>query len=213
MDNSAVPISKFQHAPEPVQALVLADPRRISSFQEIFANDHPVEIEIGCGKAKFLIARAQEYPQINFLGIDAAWKWMKYAVERTEKRGLVNAKFLWADARDAVRYGVADGTVSTFHIYFPDPWPKRRHRKRRLVTGPFLKLLYERLTGSGLVELATDHSDYYVQMTEAVAKSGAQWSNVRNTSGRRLFIAPAKTNYEIKYEVQGRTLYYLELEK
>jgi tRNA (guanine-N7-)-methyltransferase len=197
----------------PVQTLVLAEARDLPPLCEIFGNDNPVEIEIGCGKAKFLIARAAEFPQINFLGIDLVWKWMKFAVERSEKRGLENIKFLRADARQTVIHGVPKGSVSVFHIYFPDPWPKRRHRKRRIVTGEFLRVLHERLTDVGLVELATDHEDYYFQMRQAVIQSGVRWRNVRSATGERLFAAAVNTNYEIKYADAGRTLNYIELEK
>jgi tRNA (guanine-N7-)-methyltransferase len=197
----------------PVQALILADARSLPPLSEIFGNDNPTEVEIGCGKAKFLIARAAEFPQINFLGIDVVWKWMKFAVARSEKRGLENIKFLRADAREAVTHGLRPGSVSIFHIYFPDPWPKRRHRKRRIVTGDFLRVLHERLTEAGLVELATDHDDYYMHMRNAVTQSGVDWRGVRSVTGDRLFTAPVHTNYEIKYADAGRPLHYVELEK
>ena len=197
----------------PVQALVLADARSLPPLPEIFGNNNPVEVEIGCGKAKFLIARASEFPQINFLGIDFIWKWMKYAVERTEKRRLENIKFLRADAREAVTHGIPRASVSIFHIYFPDPWPKRRHRKRRIVTGEFLRVLHERLTDVGLIELATDHYDYYLHMRSAVVQSGIEWRGIKTVTGERLFAAPVHTNYEIKYADAGRPLHYIELEK
>lgn len=177
----------------------------------MFGNDNPVEIEIGCGKAKFLIRRARERPDVNFLGIDVVWKWMKYGVIRSDKRGLSNIRFVKADAREVIRYGVERGSVSIFHMYFPDPWPKRRHRKRRLVTGEFLKLLHSRLRNGGLVELATDHEDYFAQMKRAVIQSGIPWDRVAETADRRIFDSGEKTNYEIKYEDSGRTLHYLEL--
>jgi tRNA (guanine-N7-)-methyltransferase len=194
-------------------ALLIGEPRSLPPLAEIFGNRNPVEIEIGCGKAKFLIARATEHPQINFLGIDVVWKWMKYAVQRTEKRRLRNLKFLKADAREMVKYGLPPGSVSIFHIYFPDPWPKRRHKKRRIVTGEFLNELHARLRDNGLIELATDHEDYYEQMSKAVVHSGISWRSTRRAEGERLFEALAKTNYEIKYGAAGRPLYYLELEK
>jgi tRNA (guanine-N7-)-methyltransferase len=198
---------------ERASSLIVGDERRLPTFSEIFGNTNPVEIEIGCGKAKFLLARAAECPRINFLGIDIVWKWMKYGVRRSEKRGLVNVRFLKADARETIRYGVPPESVSVFHIYFPDPWPKRKHRKRRIVTGDFLGLLHERLTEGGFIELATDHTDYYLQMESAVIQSGLSWSSVKKTSDERLFEALSKTNYEIKYEAAGRKLHYLELGK
>jgi tRNA (guanine-N7-)-methyltransferase len=138
---------------------------------------------------------------------------MKYAVERSRKRGLANVRFLKSDARELVRYGIPEGSVSIFHVYFPDPWPKRRHRKRRLITGEFLSLLHSRLADGGLVELATDYHDYYVQMRSAVVQSGVEWRHVDATADRRLFDALLKTNYELKYEAAGRTLRYIELLK
>jgi tRNA (guanine-N7-)-methyltransferase len=200
-------------AGSPAQALIIAEARSLAPLPEIFGNENPVEVEIGCGKAKFLIARAVEFPQVNFLGIDVVWKWMKFAVERSEKRGLGNIKFLRADAREAVAHGIRPGSVSIFHIYFPDPWPKRRHRKRRIVTGGFLRALHERLTDVGLIELATDHDDYYLHMRNAIAQSGIEWRGVRSVTGDRLFGAAVHTNYEIKYAHAGRPLHYIELEK
>lgn len=193
--------------------LVTADARALPRFSDLFGNENPVEVEIGCGKAKFLLARAAENPGINFLGIDVAWKWMKYAVERSGKRRIENARFLRADAREAVKHGMRPGSVSIFHIYFPDPWPKRRQQKRRLVTGEFLRLLHERLVPGGFVELATDHLDYFARMQSAVIQSGIAWKSVRATRDDRIFGAAAETNYEIKYRAQGRQLQYLELEK
>jgi tRNA (guanine-N7-)-methyltransferase len=189
------------------------DPRTLPAFADIFGNDNPVEIEIGCGKGKFLLARAQEHPEINFLGVDMVWKWMKYGVERSGKRGLTNVRFVKADARELIRHVVADGSVSIFHVYFPDPWPKKRHRKRRLITGDFLRLLHAKLADGGLIELATDYEDYFTHMRRAVAQSGMAWHRVIEKSNERLFEAFAKTNYEIKYEAAGRTLFYLEMRK
>jgi len=197
----------------PVRVLLSTEPRALPAFAEIFGDENPVEVEIGCGKAKFLIARAVAHPQINFLGIDVVWGWMKFGVERSEKRALENIRFLRADAREVVQHGLRPGSVSVFHIYFPDPWPKRRQRKRRLVTGEFLRMLHDRLAGAGLVELATDHLDYFLQMQSAVIESGIAWRNVRFARGERLFDASVKTNYEIKYESSGRALHYLEIEK
>ena len=178
----------------PAGSLLQLDPGNFPAFSEIFGNDHPVEIEIGCGKGKFLIARAVEHPEINFLGIDVSWKWMKRGVERSNKRGLGNVKFIKKDARELVAAGIPNGSVSVFHVYFPDPWPKRRHRKRRMITGAFLSLLAGRLTDNGILELATDHEDYFAQMRLAVVQSGVAWSADEERTNDRFVAASAKTN-------------------
>jgi tRNA (guanine-N7-)-methyltransferase len=193
--------------------LIRALPRELPPSDAIFGNNHPVEVEIGCGKGKFLIARATQNPDINFVGVDIVWKWMKYAVERSAKRSLANIKFIKADARELLRHGFRDSSVSIFHIYFPDPWPKKRHRKRRLITGELLRLAERKLEKGGLIELATDHDDYFLQMKASVVQSGVDWKSVIEKSNERLFEALSKTNYEIKYEAAGRKLNYLELRK
>ena len=188
-------------------------PQDLPSFFDVFGNHNPVEVEIGCGKGRFLIARSLEHPEINFLGIDVSWKWMRHGVERSNKRALDNLRFVRGDAWELLTTGIADSSVSVFHVYFPDPWPKRRHRKRRLVTGGFLKLLAGRLVSNGIVELATDHDDYYMLMRLAVARSGVEWSATVEKTNDRLFATQAKTNYELKYETAGRSLRYIELVK
>lgn len=204
---------KFHSSGEPVRALLAQEPRALPAFGDIFGNANPVEVEIGCGKAKFLIERAAANPALNFLGIDVVWKWMRFAVERSEKRRLENIRFLKGDAREAIKYGIRPGSVSVFHIYFPDPWPKRRQLKRRLVTGEFLRVLHDRLADTGFVELATDHLDYFLRMQSAAVQSGIAWKNTRAARGARIFGASVLTNYEIKYQAAGRDLHYLELEK
>lgn len=194
-------------------ALLRENPRSFPLLRDIFGRAHSVEIEIGCGKAKFLIARAVENPEVDFLGVDVVWKWMKHGVARSGKRAISNIKFLKSDARELVLYGIPDESVSVFHVYFPDPWPKRRHAKRRLVTGAFLKLLHSRLQRDGRIELATDHGDYYEQMKRAVVQSGVTWSAVVEAENSRLFEGTLKTNYEMKYATAGRILHYMELRK
>ena len=138
---------------------------------------------------------------------------MKYGVQRSEKRELDNIRFIKADARPVLRDAVAENSVSICHIYFPDPWPKKRHHKRRLITGSFLELVHSRLVADGLIELATDHEDYFERMRAAVVQSGVRWQRISETADDRIFDAPSKTNYEIKYEAAGQTLHYLELQR
>ncbi|MFA6600868.1 MAG: tRNA (guanosine(46)-N7)-methyltransferase TrmB [Candidatus Omnitrophota bacterium] len=182
------------------------------SFPEYFGNDRPVEVEIGCGKGKFLLDRSALHPERNFLGLDYAGKWMKKGLVRGEKRKLVNLKFLKGEARLLLSRFEPAG-VSVFHLYFPDPWPKRRHHKRRLVTPEFLGCLRGFLTEQGLIEMATDNRDYFLVMKEAVEGSGVAWRSVRESVNERLAYGECRTSYEIKYAAERRPLYYLELQK
>lgn len=181
---------------------------------KLFPNSvNPLEVELGCGKGKFLLARACEFPQRNFLGVDYARKWMSIGLTRGEKRRLENLRFVHSNALIVVQDYLADSSISVFHVYFPDPWPKRRHQKRRLLNASFLELLYKKLTDDGLVEIATDQEDYYRSICEEIPKAEVRWKRVRHSVNERLFDPFRKTSYELKYEREGRPLYYVELAK
>ncbi|HEX5132176.1 MAG TPA: tRNA (guanosine(46)-N7)-methyltransferase TrmB, partial [Candidatus Krumholzibacteria bacterium] len=127
---------------------------------DLFPTHQPIEIEIGSGRGRFLLHRAAAHPASNFLGIDYRWRFLREGVERAEKRGLTNLLFFKAEAEQIVPHLVPDESVDAFHIYFPDPWHKRKHHKRRLLTPEFFRLLHRRLKPGGRLELATDNFDY-----------------------------------------------------
>lgn len=189
-----------------------AEKDRIFSPEEFFGNDFPVELEIGCGKGKFLVGRAQESPDRNFIGIDRVGKWMKIGDARGAKRNLKNLLFIKADAPEFLK-ALKPKSVETIHMYFPDPWPKRRHRARRLFTADFLKVLHSKLKPGGLLELATDFQDYYEQMQKSVKAAEISWASQRETVSERIHSPHLKTNYELKFEAAGKKLYYMELKK
>jgi tRNA (guanine-N7-)-methyltransferase len=182
-------------------------------FSEFFGNPNPVEMEIGCGKGKFLVARSIANPGINFLGIDRVSKFMNIGKTRAQKRALPNIRFIRAEARAFLKEAIAPESVSIFHLYFPDPWPKRRHQARRVFTPELLALLHSRLVPGGLIEIATDDADYYTAMKKSIAATAELWENVRESVNERILDSMNKTNYEIKWAAQGRPLYYAELKK
>lgn len=182
-------------------------------FSEFFGSDQPVEFEIGCGKGKFLVARAIANPGINFLGIDRVSKFMNIGKTRAQKRVLPNIRFLRAEAKAFLTGAVAPLSVSIFHLYFPDPWPKRRHQPRRVFTAELLRLLHARLAPGGLVEIATDDKEYFDAMKKTIAATAELWENVREAVNERILDPLNKTSYEIKWAAQGRSLYYTELKK
>ena len=196
-------------SPRPAQ--ILAPRQPLVSWACLVGRGVPVEVDIGCGKGKLVLARAQLHPQRHFLGLDRAGRYMRIGVARAEKRGLRNVAFVKTDARLFIGLCLPPASVSIFHISFPDPWPKRRHHKRRLVTAEFLDLLHQRLIPRGRVELATDDVDYVEAMRDALARVRRSWHRVREGVNQSLVEDATKTNYELKYEAAGRTLYYLEL--
>jgi len=160
------------------------------------------------------MARAEKNREINFAAIDRAGKYLKRRRVAAQKKGLTNLKFLVTDARDILRDHVPSARVSIFHIYFPDPWPKRRHRERRLVNAELLKILFDRLRPGGFLYAATDDHDYFEAIKKAVEQSGCSWQ-LRESRNARLTtdVDLPMTNYENRFYTAGCDLHYLELKK
>ena len=118
---------------EPIAVYEETLPKPIG-WAALYGNDHPVEIEIGCGKGTFMTSQAKLRPDVNFFGIEWARFYWRFTCDRLRRNGCEkNARCLRADAGTFLQDFVADATVAAMHIYFPDPWPKARHHKRRLI--------------------------------------------------------------------------------
>jgi tRNA (guanine-N7-)-methyltransferase len=189
---------------EPIGVEVETLPRPIS-WRELFGNDHPVEVEIGIGKGTFLTDAAKGRPGVNFFGLEyARWFW-RYASDRLRRNDCRNARTARAEAGYFVREFVADGSLAVVHIYFPDPWPKKRHHKRRLIQAPFLLQVERILEPGGRVQIVTDHEEYFRQMEEVVA--GSPLKVVDYAAGE------VGTNFERKYRKEGRKFYAIAAER
>lgn len=183
------------------------DASRRYDFAAVFGNSRPVELELGIGKGRFLIQQAETRREINFVGVEWANRYFKLVAERAAKRKLANARILRDDAGHVVRDTIAAGAISVLHIYFPDPWPKARHNKRRLIQPPFARDAARILAPGGLVKLATDHEEYAVQM-ESVFRDDPAFEQTWRAVGPQ---APeGVTNWEVKFRAQGRTMHKFE---
>src|SRR5262245_22242358 len=138
----------------------------IVSWCDVFGNDNPVEIEVGCGKGAFLLAAAVARPDINFFGIEIVRKYQLYVATRMAIRGLRHVRVACADARTLIRDRVPAASVQAIHIYFPDPWWKKRHHKRRVFTPEFVSACTHAIKPAGRFYIATDVDDYFALMTE-----------------------------------------------
>ncbi|MDR3342695.1 MAG: tRNA (guanosine(46)-N7)-methyltransferase TrmB [Treponema sp.] len=130
------------------------------AYQTIFGNDHPVIIEIGFGMGIATAMIAQDHPDINYLGIEVHRPGIGRLIWEIEKRGLGNIRIIEHDAVEVLEKMIPDRSVQGFHVFFPDPWPKKRHHKRRLMTRPFTDLLARKLRPAGYVYMVTDWADY-----------------------------------------------------
>jgi len=175
---------------------------------EVFANRRPVEIEIGTGKGTFLLARAAARPELNFLGIEWARAYCHYSADRFRRAGLTNARMLRADAGVLFRNALPDKAVWRVHVYFPDPWPKRRHHRRRLIQPPFIQEVCRVLQTGGQLILVTDHRGYFEHMQRVLCDwPGLAYIPMPTMSDRDGEIVG--TNFERKYIAQGRPFYSL----
>jgi len=130
----------------------------------VFGRQAPLELDLGCGRGRFLLARAAANPGLNFLGVDRLLIRLRKLDRRAVEAGLTNIRLLRADAEDVIGARIPTGAVSTCYVYFPDPWPKRRHHIRRLVSPVFVDALDRILAPAGIIHLATDHADYFAAM-------------------------------------------------
>lgn len=192
--------------PVTLELIPLTEDRQYD-FAAIFGNAHPVELELGVGKGRFLIERAEALRDTNFIGVEWASRYYRLVAKRAEKRGLANFRILRDDAAHVVRDTLADASIDALHIYFPDPWPKARHHKRRLVQPAFVTQAARVLKDGGRVLLATDHEDYAAQM-EAVFNADAAFRQVSRAVGEK---APeGVTNWEIRFRREGKTIHKFE---
>ncbi len=173
---------------------------------ELFGNSNPVEMEIGMGKGTFLVEQAKTRPDINFFGIEyARWFW-RFASDRMRRAGCLNARTVRAEASYFINEFVTDSSLSVVHIYFPDPWPKKRHHKRRLIQPPFMQQVIRILAPNGRVQIVTDHQDYFEQMEQVVGscKLKVVDYNRPGSANEGEFVG---TNFERKYRREGRPFY------
>lgn len=180
---------------------------RPMNFSALYGNDHPVELEIGFGKGTFLTEQATSRPDINFFGIEWANWYFRYTADRLRRRSPDNARVIRAEANFFLQEFVPDQSISVLHIYFPDPWPKARHHKRRLVQPSFIPTMLRILTPGGMVKIVTDHQGYFEENMEPTMRaSGLEIVDYARpgTASEGEYVG---TNFERKYRREGRPFY------
>ena len=162
----------------------------------------PWEVEIGFGKGRYLLDRAAADPEAAFLGIEVAKKYHRILVGRARRRGLRNLVALHGEAQALLATSLPRGFARAVHVYFPDPWPKARHHRRRLFDPESLDLVTGLLVPGGTLWFATDHAEYGV-VVEAILRSAPDLDVGRHAGP---WPDGARTNYEAKYEEEGRPI-------
>ena len=197
--------------PEPSEFMP-ADYFRRHSAQDIFGNENPLEIDLGCGDGSFLIEMAKHYPERNFLGVERLLGRVRGVCKRIHELGLSNVKVLRLESQYTLEYLLESHSVSRLHLLCPDPWPKARHHKRRLVQQEFLHILHQVLIPGGEFLFKTDHPEYYEWVLDQVeefnqskpelALNVLSWPKEREEGG---FFYP-KTDFERLWEAERKMI-------
>lgn len=156
--------------PLPTCVIPVADPTVPLPIDDLFDPARPLEIEIGCGKGRFLAARAAQYPETQFLGIERMLSRVRKLQKKAERLHLGNIRVLRLEAFYTFYYLLPCHRVRTVYVFFPDPWPKRHHNNRRLFSPLFLDALWTRLETGGTLQVATDHLDYFAEIRKALTE-------------------------------------------
>jgi tRNA (guanine-N7-)-methyltransferase len=172
-------------------------------WQQVFGNTHPVEVEVGFGKGLFLVSSAPPQPETNYLGIEIARKYQLFTATRLAKRGLANVRLAKADARQFFRDHLEDASCQAVHVYFPDPWWKKRHLKRRVFSGDFAAQCARVLVPGGQLHVATDVEEYFQVITELIGEE----SRLQRLSGGSAAGDNYLTNFERKSKERGRPIF------
>ena len=172
-------------------------------LQRLFGNEHPVILEIGFGNGESLAEQAAAEPQHNFLGIEVHRPGVGHLLRLIEEQGLANLRLVNHDAVEVLEHMIPAQSLSGVQIYFPDPWPKKKHHKRRIVQPPFLRLLASRMRPGAFLHLATDWQDYAEHMVEALHQAGDLFEN---TATEGAFVPRPQRRPQTKFERRGQRL-------
>jgi len=182
-------------------------------WEELFGNRNPLNLEVGFGVGNFIIEMGIREPNENFIGIDFYHKGIRKVITRIAKYEICNARIVYGDAKEKIPLLFAPEELNRVYINFPDPWPKKRHHKRRLIKPNFIKILAEKLKCSGEIHIATDHEAYAMEILDFFEKDQL----LKNINGLGTFLFQKegipKSKYEKRFISAGERIFYLEYKK
>lgn len=167
-------------------------------WSSLFPVNQPVELELGSGDGSFLARWAQQHPERNFVGVERLLGRLRKLDRKGLRAGLSNLRLVRLEASYLLQFLIPPASLSAIHVYFPDPWPKRRHRDRRLINELFTQHSVPVLIPGGHVWLRTDNADYFEQMVSVFA-ANPQFQPVETPEEQRQFI----TDFERYFNAQG----------
>ncbi|MFZ3579816.1 tRNA (guanosine(46)-N7)-methyltransferase TrmB [Virgibacillus sp. DJP39] len=187
--------------------LVIANPKENKGkWQELFGNDNPIHLEIGTGKGQFIVGMAEQYPSINFIGIEMAKSIIVDAAIKIKESELKNLVLINVNANELEEL-FAENEISTIYLNFSDPWPKSRHEKRRLSYHTFLTKYEKLLPENSNLVMKTDNRLLFEYSLVSFSKHGLQLEEVSLDLHQLDDPTNVKTEYEEKFSSKGQPIY------
>lgn len=178
------------------------NPQGVLDFPHIFGNDNSVVLEIGFGNGDTLVEMAEQNPQFNYVGVEVYKAGIGRLISNAHSRQLTNLKVLKGDAVEFLENNIADNSLNKVQLFFPDPWHKKKHHKRRIVQHSFLNLLSFKLKNNAQFHLATDWQNYAEHMMETLEGN----KNFKNTQPDHTYIPRPNFRPLSKFEKRGHRL-------
>lgn len=178
----------------------------------LFGNDAPLELEVGSGNGTLLATESKARPDINFIGLEFTRRYFRYAADRLRRNECDNARVVLADATTFIPDFLEDDSLSAVHIYFPDPWPKSGHRKRRFVQPHHIEILATKMQPGARLQIVTDHDAYFAQIDKVVRNSSlalVEFDAPRAAASEEM----VGSNFERKYRREGRAFHAIASER
>lgn len=189
--------------PSPLEGHGLALPPAACALKGLLPSAaRPVIVDIGCGKGRSLRGRAAALPEAWFIGVDRMVSRLRRLAKRAGREGLFNIHLWHGEAHTALVYGFPANSITECTIFFPDPWPKRRHHRRRLITPAFLDTLEQKLIPGGRVYLATDDAGYFQWITDTFARCHAFHS-----CPPLILPSDQQTDFEVMFHAMHHAIY------
>ena len=182
-------------------------------FRKVFGNDHPVHLEIGSGRGEFLLAKAQQNLNINYLALELKEKRIKTIIRKLDEDIHKNVKLIKLFVDESITEIIPAGSLEKIYIIHPDPWPKKKHYRRRLIQQNFIDVLWKLLSTKGEIFLSTDHSDYATWIAEHFSQRSDFQSIHKDGYSRTAPVNHNETYFEKMKKSEGFSPYFMEFVK
>lgn len=184
-----------------------------TDWSTVFGNENPLALEIGCGVGDFLVKTAQDHPDWNFIAIDFYNKGCYKTCRRVDSHELTNVRVLREEARQFIQERLTPGSLRAVYINCPDPWPKKKHRKRRLVNRHFVQFLKEYLVPGGEIFFATDFDDYGIDVAGMMPGVEGLENCLSPDLYRHGLDGYHLSKYMLKFMAEGKKIYFIHYRK